>query len=193
VTRLGVRAFRTIYDLFELQDNVGVGDLDLRVAAATWGLESVVRSSLSRRSRFEFTKAATAAANPNNTTLSFRSTSNWDQIWTTEGNGVAVQTNHTLRVMGIGVFLGTPANFTDATLMQKRGSLEIPWATWDAELDGRALLNGLDGFYGPIPFEVDGLQYVTVFETNVSGNTDVTLIADVISGPEGLFGTPASL
>lgn len=200
MTRIGVRAFKTIGDLFELDDNLSVGELDLRIANSFFDLENVLLSSLARFSRFVLTTSATAAANPNAANANPKAAGQWDSIFTSEGDGIAIPADHAMIATGISVFVATPANFTSASLLQQlSGSFELPLAAFGSDfagqgatIDGRALQMSRPPHYGFVPFEIKTRgAFNVVFETNVSGNTDVTLILDAVSGPRALFGSVA--
>lgn len=196
MTRIGVRAFRTISDLFELQDNQSIGDLDLNVASTVYEIGDVLKSSLARLSRMTKTISATAAANPNDTALTIRDASSWTTFSSTVG-AVDIPDNHVLQIVGMSVFVEVAANFTSAVFLQREvaTSRDLGIQAWGSSviIDGVAFTNLPQQHYGSVPFELVQLGFQTRFQVNVTGNTDVTLLLDVVSGPKGLFGYPASV
>jgi len=195
MTRLGVRAFRTIGDLFKLTDNKSIGDLDLSVASAVFDLDGVLKSSLGRFSRYTKTISCTLGANPNSTPMGFFNASVWDDIQSTQGPGIVPLSTDIVILAGMGIFIGTPANFTDAQFVLRDGTFTLPICRWDeVATNGEGLRDGLGGYYGmdwPVDIKTIAKSgWAFRGEVNVTGNVDVTFVADILSGPPALYGSP---
>lgn len=194
MAKVGRRAFTALSDLFRLPDNLSLGELDLRIASPVLDLQNIMQSSMARYSRFELTVSATAAANPNGVFCRPTTAGDWASILSTDGDGLAIPGEDTIQIMGASVFVATPGNFTDATLVQRKAVTfeRLMLAHWDSIIDGMAERSAGEGHYGGFPFEAKTLSsWPFRFETNVSANTDVTFVLDILSGPRGLFGSVA--
>lgn len=191
MTQLGVRAFRTVSELFQLVDTQSVGELDLGVASPIFDLQNNLVASLGRYTRFVLTISATAAGNPNNTNARPGQVGDWTEVSGTAG-ALAIPARDAMLVAGIGIHVATPANFTDAKFIQADGggSPAFLVASWQNLIDNVGVPDGAPGYYkAPMP-ELRTLGFSYDFQANVSGNTDVTLMMDILSGPPGLFPSP---
>jgi len=150
---------------------------------AEWGLGSY--------GRFWRTISATSAANPNSTVVNPQNAAHWTQIDFGSEDGVVTRAQGDVWVMSFGMYASVPANFTDGSLQLRGGPANQELLLWRSTgIDAAGHVYGEFEGSGPPPFSLKTLNNSGAFprvHLNVSGNVDVTIIMDVLSGPIGLF------
>ena len=188
MTRIGNNFVRTLGSLLGFPGGETIREVSDQIAL-TVPLEASSQWGLGTYGRFWKVISATAAANPNSFVTNPQNAGNWDQIDFGTNDGVVTRAGVDQWLMNFGMFVEVPGNFTEASFFLRGGPSNQELLLWHGSSvdDGGHVLGT---FVPQTPISLKTLNNNGSFprvDIVVSGNTDVTVIADVLSGPIGLF------